>query len=439
MTFFFAYGCKCATTAGSVGGMARGETPNRNPGEPGESGRGRPGARQREVLAQFEQAIAGMDTRQIQLGLRHLLASGMRGAGKAGVARGADETGVARGAGEAGVARGAGEAGVVRGAGGNVASEASGVAGAGEGTAASGAGVAEWGPDEGGYEEPVVAFGAMTSVRTDSGAPHSGSPHAGAPYAERPWVDLDAMPGPVAQLLISVRTPSARRQLERLISEARLDRTDTVGIATMARMVWPYSWLLDRVGDDGIKLTDAGHLPPAEVTTVIEDLNLAAEGVGQVSRENQAQPVVQLRESAQATGLVRKNRGRLVLTARGAELRRDPAALWWHLAGQLPLRSAAISEVPPGMILLTCVAARFTDGLDLTVARMLTAIGWLNSDGSPLTGAEASAASYGTYSVLRRLGALPSTSRDRQAPYPPSEGVAFARAALSTWPGVAPA
>src|ERR1700761_5549005 len=87
MTFFFAYGCKRAMTAGSVGVMARGDTPNRNPGEPGESGRGRPGARQREVLAQFEAAIAGMDTRQIQLGLRHLLASGMRGADVAGSAR----------------------------------------------------------------------------------------------------------------------------------------------------------------------------------------------------------------------------------------------------------------------------------------------------------------------------------------------------------------
>jgi hypothetical protein len=204
-------------------------------------------------------------------------------------------------------------------------------------------------------------------------------------------------------------------------------------------MVWPYSWLLDRVGDDGIKLTDAGHLPPAEVTTVIEDLNLAAEGVPQVSRENQAPAVVQLRESAQATGLVRKQRGRLVLTTPGAELRRDPAALWWHLAGQLPLRSAAISEVPPGMILLTCVAARFTGTLDLTVARMLTAIGWMNTDGSPLTSAEAAAASYGTYSVLRRLGALPTTPGDGPGTEPTPEGAAFARAALSTWPGSAPA
>lgn len=400
--------------------MVRGDTPNRKPGDPGEGRRGGPDARQREVLAQFEAAIAGMNTRQIQLGLRHLLASGMRGANVADSAREAEVaeasrvTEVARGA---SVDRRADET--------RVADEAD------EADEARGTDVAEqdrFDRDEGDELPPVVAFGAMTTVRTDPSSLPSG----------QPWADLDGVPGPVAQLLGSVRTPSARRQMERLISEAELHRTDTVGIATMARMVWPYSWLLDRVGDDGIKLTDAGHLPPAEVTAVIEDLNLAAEGVPQVSRENQASPVVQLRESAQATGLVRRHRGRLVLTRDGADLRRDPAALWWHLAGELPLRSAAISEVAPGMILLACVAARFTGTLDLTVARMLTAIGWLNSDGSPLTSTEAAAASYGTYSVLRRVGALPSTPGAGQPPHPAPEGVAFARAALSTWPGVVP-
>jgi hypothetical protein len=245
----------------------------------------------------------------------------------------------------------------------------------------------------------------------------------------RPWVDLDDMPGPVAELLLSVRTPRARRQLERLISAAELDRTGPVDPATAARMVWPYSWLLDRVGDDGIKLTDAGHLPPAEVAAVIDELNLAAEGITRVSRENQARPALQLRESAQATGLVCRDRGRLVRTAMGAALRQDPVALWWHLAEQLPLRSAAVSEVQPGLILLACVAAQHTGAgtLDDTIAAMLTAIGWTNGDGSPLTGAEAAAATSGTHAALRRLGALPASP----------DGVAFARAALSTWPGTA--
>jgi septal ring-binding cell division protein DamX len=48
--------------------MARGDTPHLD-GEP-DSGP----ASQREILAQFEAAIAGMRTREIQIGLRQLLA-----------------------------------------------------------------------------------------------------------------------------------------------------------------------------------------------------------------------------------------------------------------------------------------------------------------------------------------------------------------------------
>jgi hypothetical protein len=377
--------------------MVRGNASNRNPGEAGDRHPGGPDARQREVLAKFEAAIAGMDTRQIQLGLRQMLEH-PRGAHPAGDTSEVPETDVTEEVDGASEAEGASEA--------------------------DGVGVADGEPDDWGAPggEPadeelgaVAGVGAVTSFRS------------------RPWVDLDEVPGPVAQLLISVRTPSARRQMERLISEAELPRTNTVGIATMARMVWPYSWLLDRVGDDGIKLTDAGHLPPGEVAAVIDELGLAAEGITPVSRENQAPPVIQLRTTAQATGLVQKDRGRLVLTAPGAALRRDPAALWWHLAEQLPVRSATVSEVQPGMILLACVAARFTDRVDATIARMLTAIGWMNHDGSPLTSTEAAASTSGTRAVLRRIGALP-YHPDGGDPHPSAEGAAFARAALSRWP-----
>ena len=363
--------------------MVRGNASNRTPDSPGEGAPGGPSARQREVLAQFEAAIAGMDSRQIQVGLRHLL-GGARGAHLASGFRGAGVTGRGRSA-----------------------NAADGDLGAGEGAAADGAG-------EG--RGAGVAGGELA----DSEEP-------GAVSSARPWVDLDEVPGPVAELLLSVRTPRARRQLEWLISAAELDRTGPVDPVTAARMVRPYSWLLDRVGDGGIKLTDAGHLPPAEVAAVIDELNLAAEGITRGSRENQARPALQLRESAQATGLVRRERGRLVRTAVGAALQQDPVALWWHLAEQLPLRSAAVSEVQPGLILLACVAAQYTGTLDDTIAAMLTAIGWINGDGSPLTGTEAAAATSGTHAVLRRLGALPAGP----------DGVAFARAALSTWPGTA--
>jgi AcrR family transcriptional regulator len=67
-----------------------------------------------------------------------------------------------------------------------------------------------------------------------------------------------------------------------------------------------------------------------------------------------------------------------------------------------------------------------------TIARMLSAIGWLNTDGSPLTRDEASQATAGTYAALRWLGALPDDPCP--VPRPTPEGVTFARAALRTWP-----
>lgn len=388
--------------------MVRGNASNRTPDDSGQGAPGGPSARQREVLAQFEAAIAGMDTRQIQVGLRHLL-GGARGAHLASAFFGAGV--VSRGR-HANAAEGNHEA--------DVAGESSGADVAGEdcGTRVT---------DEG-FETDVAGEGCGPGVHDGELADGE---QPGAVFPARPWVELDELPGPVAELLLSVRTPRARRQLERLISAAELDRIGPVDPVTAARMVRPYSWLLDRVGDDGIKLTDAGHLPPAEVAAVIDELNLAAEGITRVSRENQARPALQLRESAQATGLVRRDRGRLVPTAVGAALRQDPVGLWWQLAEQLPLRSAAVSEVQPGLILLACVAAQYTgigtSALDETIAAMLTAIGWINGDGSPLTGAEAAAATSGTHAVLRRLGALPASP----------DGVAFARAALSTWPGTA--
>jgi hypothetical protein len=260
---------------------------------------------------------------------------------------------------------------------------------------------------------------------------------AGAPEGPS-WVDLDRVPRLVAELVQAVRTPSARRQLERLVGEAELQRPVTIDLDTAARMVRPYSWLLSRVGHEGIRLTDAGHLPPGEVAAVIGTLGLRAGRTARagspVKRENQAPAVVQLRESAQATGLVRKERGRLLRTAIGDELQSDPAGLWWHLAARMPLCSAAVSEGQPGLILLACVAARFTETLDVTIARMLTAIGWVHRDGSPLTSHEAARASSGTHAVLRRLGALPDGRRPGPGPESAREGVAFARAALRTWP-----
>lgn len=243
----------------------------------------------------------------------------------------------------------------------------------------------------------------------------------------------DSLPAPLAELLRSIKAPAAARQLQRLIRDADLDKPAHVDTETAARMVRPYAWLLNRVGTEGIKLTDAGHLPPAHVKAAMTELGLDAEWIGAGNRENQTVPVLHLRESAQKMGLLRKHRGRLLLTSCGSAVREDPAALWSHLAERMPLKSSATYEVQAGLILLICVAAGFTGTLDETIGRLLAAIGWVNSDGTPLTDIAASQAAWDTRTVLRRLGALPDQHPGRAA-RPAPEGAIFARAALVTWP-----
>ena len=117
-------------------------------------------------------------------------------------------------------------------------------------------------------------------------------------------------PAPLAELVGAVRAEAGKRELRQLIGKARLDQPVLVDTATASQMVRPYNWLLNRVGDDGIKLTAAGDLPPAHVEAAMTELGLGEEWIGKGNRENQTLPVLHLRESAAAMGLLRKRHGR---------------------------------------------------------------------------------------------------------------------------------
>jgi hypothetical protein len=271
---------------------------------------------------------------------------------------------------------------------------------------------------------------------------------AAPPPADVLAAEPDGLPAPLGELLGSIKAPAAGRQLWRLIRDARLGPPPQITPEAAARMTRPYAWLLDRAGTDGLKLTDAGHLPPAHVQAAVTELGLAGQcggtggGAGEAGeaggraprRENQTLPVRHLRESAIRMGLLRRDLGRLVPTARGAAVRSDPEALWWHLAERMPVTSPATGEVHAGLVLLICVAARFTDTLDETIARMLFAAGWTSAGGTPLTWTEAAQAAWTTRTVLRRLGVFCGAPGPDHADRPTADGVTFARAALFTWP-----
>jgi hypothetical protein len=199
-------------------------------------------------------------------------------------------------------------------------------------------------------------------------------------------------------------------------------------------MVHPYTWLLDRVGTDGITLTGAGYLPPVHVEAASTELGLAPEWIGKGNRESQTLPVLHLRESAQRARLLRKHRGKLLLTARARTLRAEPVALWWHLAATTPPRSTDPCETQAGLILLIAIAAQATTDLNTTIAELLDAIGWTTTDGMPLTGSMAAHAAWDTKAVLRRIGAIAATPDIDRRDGPTPDGITFVRAALTTWP-----
>jgi hypothetical protein len=241
------------------------------------------------------------------------------------------------------------------------------------------------------------------------------------------------VPGRVGEklstLLPRVRDAETERHLRTLASTAEAD--EDVDEETAARMVRPFTVLLDTIGD-GVKLTGAGYLPPAVVQTIFDELDMGDEWIGKGNREDLTVPVLQLRETAQQLKLLRKYKGRLVPTARGRELAGDPAGLWWHLAGALPVGGRDVSdpEWQASVLLLALMASGSTDNAEVIVAKLLTGLGWAVGDGQPIDRLTVTGLIAADVHLLRQLGAF---ERDRRGGWPGTvtpDGIALARAAL---------
>jgi hypothetical protein len=83
-----------------------------------------------------------------------------------------------------------------------------------------------------------------------------------------------------------MRSMDGQYQLRRLLGSARLGDPRLIGADTAAVAVRPYAWLLDRIGDDGIKLTQAGYLPPVHVEAPFIELECDKVWIGAGNRED---------------------------------------------------------------------------------------------------------------------------------------------------------
>ena len=93
----------------------------------------------------------------------------------------------------------------------------------------------------------------------------------------------------------------------------------------------PVRWLLEHATGDGIELTKDGYLKPAMVRRALEELGWSDAVMGKGNREANVLPVRELREHLLAWKLLRKLKGRLVLTPRGRRCRERPADLWDYM------------------------------------------------------------------------------------------------------------
>ena len=201
------------------------------------------------------------------------------------------------------------------------------------------------------------------------------------------------------------------------------------------RVVAPYLELLTQIGA-GVPLTRSGYLPRSAVRDLLTALGWADDWPGKNFREDLTRPILDLRESAQRLGLVRKYGGRLLPTKLGRACSSDPAALWWQLADRLP-DARDKPEIDAGILCLLVLAAGrpYTEAI---VVDGMTSLGWALADGSPVTGESMHYATLDTRDVFRRLDLFVEES-DWAAPDVPNERARrLARAALLGRPVPAP-
>ena len=158
-----------------------------------------------------------------------------------------------------------------------------------------------------------------------------------------------------------------------LISHATTNTAPLTDEQTAAAVL-NYQHLLRTVGD-GIKLTAAGYLPPRIVETLYAGLEMDRHWIGKGNREDLTYPVLQLRQSATAVGLVRKHTGRLTVTRAGRAQLDNSSGLLAHIASRLPLGRP--EERDAGLIaLLHAAAGPLPEDPDLAPAAILHRLNW---------------------------------------------------------------
>lgn len=188
----------------------------------------------------------------------------------------------------------------------------------------------------------------------------------------------------LGQRLLAKVPDGVRRDFRWYLESALAGGPHLVDDATAELMVRPYQWLIRRIGVEGFTLTAAGWMPGHVVNDAMRELGWESRWYGAMNRENQTMPVLDLRATATRFGLIRKVKGRLVLTVAAKACLDDTYALWRLLAtGIAHARGAEAARDATGLFAVEVAAGRSvlwaSESEPITYG--LEAMGWRASDG----------------------------------------------------------
>ncbi|MFW0793255.1 plasmid pRiA4b ORF-3 family protein [Gordonia sp. CPCC 205515] len=196
----------------------------------------------------------------------------------------------------------------------------------------------------------------------------------------------------------------------------------------------PYFWFLERAQGEGIPLTAAGYLKPADVIAACETLPRMGDWIGAKNRENQSGPLLHFRESLQRFGLLRKTKGYLHLTKAGAKLIENPVGLANHLAQRLLPKGKADAFSVDATMLILFYGTTSDDG-ELPMEHLATLLAELDyrvDNEIPPDQYDVRRIDGSAYDILADLS--PARARWNDPLRLSPTAMAIARAALTGWP-----
>ncbi|WP_211882780.1 plasmid pRiA4b ORF-3 family protein [Pseudarthrobacter albicanus] len=156
--------------------------------------------------------------------------------------------------------------------------------------------------------------------------------------------------------------------------------------AEVNAVVRPVQWLLAQASPDGLQLTQDGYLKPAVVVQAMHELGWEYRWPGKANRESQTRPVLLVRQQLQAWKLLRKSKGRLVLSPAGRKTYDGGRKLWDYLADAVVFPPEQATAVVTGIVVTWMLdgSTPSWDRLQRIIADVLTVAGFRMKDGSAI-------------------------------------------------------